>query len=105
MTIAEITVARAEAVTKLVTHLDQAAIAFKQLESLTSSLTNEVYRITHTPGSTQPHVHSLQGLDSLRNRVQMVVEHRFFAPCDDKNIDLITLIDGENKTALGVSRG
>jgi hypothetical protein len=35
----------------------------------------------------------------------MVVEHRFFAPCDDKNIDLITLIDGENKTALGVSRG
>jgi len=103
MTIAEITVLRAEQVERLMTRLDQAATAFKELEASTSALRNEVYRVGHTPGSNQPYVSPLQGMENLKERVQHIVEHKFFGPHQDKDIDLVSIVAHENAKALGVS--
>ena len=104
MTITEITIARAEQVERLIKNLDLAATAFKQLEASSGALADEMYRVSHS-GSTSPYVSPLQGMENLRNRVQLIVEHKLFDPHQDKNIDLVDIVTKENAKALGVSNG
>lgn len=102
MTIEQITAVRAEEVGKLAAGLDQAAAAFKALEIATCALADEVYRLSHTPGSNRPYVSPLQGMEMLRERVQLIVENTFYAACDDKNINLTEIVSAENTKALSL---